>query len=158
MPQYRFGCDKCDYYTDKKSSYDTHLLSNRHIYDKKPEPKQDEYKCSTCDYITKIKSNYTKHLKTNRHLKLTDDKLTKTELKISSLPKYYKFRQYMSDYKDEAREYFKKNAKDKDIINNWSKLFKSGDIDRHTNVIFIKTIRNFINHIDDNKIKIKNKK
>jgi hypothetical protein len=28
---YKFSCENCDYYTSKKSSYDKHLLTDKHL-------------------------------------------------------------------------------------------------------------------------------
>ena len=63
-----FCCKSCDYTTSKKSSYDKHLLTSKHViidkrYKNPPEVAQDSYKCS-CNKIFKYHSGLWRHKKT----------------------------------------------------------------------------------------------
>lgn len=78
----RFACNVCDYNTSKKSSFDKHTLSAKHILltDVRKIAETEVAKrleCKHCDYITSKKSNYDKHMLTAKHIYLTS--ATKTE-------------------------------------------------------------------------------
>jgi hypothetical protein len=62
----QYICEQCDYSTCKKSSYDRHLSSKKHI-EKVSENKKTHF-CKICDYTTSIKSNYEKHLSSKKHI------------------------------------------------------------------------------------------
>ena len=58
-------CQLCDYSTSKKSNYDSHLSSEKHI--KKVAANNYNFYCESCDYSTSKKSNYDKHLSSKKH-------------------------------------------------------------------------------------------
>ena len=66
-------CKLCDYNTCKKSSYDKHLLTAKHINDTikvmSSCPKvATKFVCNNCHYNTSKKSSYDKHLLTAKHI------------------------------------------------------------------------------------------
>lgn len=67
MEEFRFYCDKCHYGTNKKSCYNQHLKTTKHLTGKrKPRSdKQDYEKCKICGYISENKMNYLNHYLNN---------------------------------------------------------------------------------------------
>ena len=63
-----FSCEKCNYNTPHKHSYERHLQSTKHL-----ETKEDItcFSCDLCKYSTKEKSNYDRHLKSLKHFHKT---------------------------------------------------------------------------------------
>jgi len=61
-----YRCDICEYNTYKKSNYDKHLSSVKHI--KKVAIKNSIFECESCGYTTPNKSYYDKHLTTIKHI------------------------------------------------------------------------------------------
>ena len=66
-----YCCEKCDYKTVRKSSYDKHILTPKHQSEmsgtKKLQNGCIEYCCEKCNYKTVRKSSYDKHLLTSKH-------------------------------------------------------------------------------------------
>jgi hypothetical protein len=66
-----YCCEKCDYKTVRKSSYDKHLLTPKHNLEmsgtKKLQNSCTDYCCEKCNYKTVRKSSYDKHLLTSKH-------------------------------------------------------------------------------------------
>ena len=66
-----YCCEKCNYKTVRKSSYDKHLLTSKHQLEmsgtKKLQNNCTEYCCEKCNYKTVRKSSYDKHLLTSKH-------------------------------------------------------------------------------------------
>jgi hypothetical protein len=64
----KFSCVLCHYFTSRRSQYDRHLNTSKHIKMSnvnKMEPKSSsEYKCSNCDKVYKDRSGLWKHNKT----------------------------------------------------------------------------------------------
>ena len=58
----RFYCNDCEYGTNKKSSYDDHLLSIKHNRNSEKN-KVSEYICKVCDKQFKSRSGLWKHNK-----------------------------------------------------------------------------------------------
>ena len=80
-----FSCQKCDYTTSKKSSFDKHLSTDKHIL-KQNETKSyakvaPEFNCQICDYTTCTKSSFDKHLSTAKHI--LNQKATKSCSKVA---------------------------------------------------------------------------
>ncbi len=49
--EYKFKCDKCEYYTNYKSSYDKHLTSVVHLTgERKVRNDKKDSKCDKCNY------------------------------------------------------------------------------------------------------------
>ena len=76
MPKFgsKFFCEKCDYGTCKKSSYDSHLLSARHqktTQDNEILPKSKVYICSKCNIKYKDRAGLWRH---NKKCNKTDNK------------------------------------------------------------------------------------
>ena len=65
-----FNCIVCDYNTCKKSSYEKHLSTAKHIKLMASCSKVAQYGCKICDYTTCKKSSYDKHLVSSKHKKL----------------------------------------------------------------------------------------
>ena len=61
-----YNCERCDYNKSKKSSYENHLSSKKHV--EKVSENIKSYNCVLCDYNTCIKSNYDKHLSSKKTL------------------------------------------------------------------------------------------
>jgi hypothetical protein len=57
-------CNKCNFSTQYKSVYDTHLISKKHY---NIINNINQYNCKFCNLDLKQKSNYDKHLLTNKH-------------------------------------------------------------------------------------------
>jgi hypothetical protein len=83
---YKFNCINCDYFTDKKSSYDKHLLTSKHIkltqvntFSNKSCPKIIDvnklFNCKLCDKEFTSRVGLWKHNKkcNGSHLNVTDD-------------------------------------------------------------------------------------
>ena len=71
----KYACINCDYSTSKKSSYNKHILTAKHILltsvNKEVSQKvADFFECKKCDYRTSKQSNYNKHIMTAKHLSL----------------------------------------------------------------------------------------
>jgi Zinc finger, C2H2 type len=63
----KFFCDKCNYSTDIKASYEKHLTTILHKTGDKGKRKSTiNYKCEICDYTTKNNNNFMLH-KLNNH-------------------------------------------------------------------------------------------
>jgi hypothetical protein len=64
-----YECNDCDYITCRKSSFETHLLTRKHLVrNKKLAEKNAEFYCKDCDYSTMRKTNFKLHLSTDKHL------------------------------------------------------------------------------------------
>jgi len=66
----KYSCESCDYNTSKKSNYEKHLQTEKHL-DKisgykvaEQLPEVAKYFCETCDYSSSNKTNYEKHRET----------------------------------------------------------------------------------------------
>ena len=85
-----FFCEKCDYSTSRKSNYDRHLVSIKHLEktgkNKKKWQnltKKSVFKiCELCDYVASKKYNWEKHLQTTKHQK----KVAKSGKKVAFRP------------------------------------------------------------------------
>jgi hypothetical protein len=67
MDQYKYYCDKCQYGTNIRNSFDTHNKSTLHLTGKKKSKiKKEEYKCNECNYQSKNLYNFLSH-KLNNH-------------------------------------------------------------------------------------------
>ena len=67
--EYKYKCEKCNYNTNIKLSYDRHLKSYFHITGERKirsDKKNIIYKCECCIYETNNKNNYKTH-KLNNH-------------------------------------------------------------------------------------------
>jgi ribosomal protein L44E len=68
-----FQCSPCSYQTDKKSSFDKHLLTTKHgratfLSQKSCSPLKEEiFRCELCAFQTCKKGNYEKHLSSGKH-------------------------------------------------------------------------------------------
>jgi hypothetical protein len=68
-----YTCLNCHYSTCRKSSYDKHLITAKHIKIMENSKKvSHEYICLICDYTTSKKNNYDKHLTTSKHINLIE--------------------------------------------------------------------------------------
>ena len=79
-----YTCFICDYYTSRKSSYDKHLLTSKHLQLIESSQKVANcFSCLICDYTTRKKNNYDKHLTTSKHIKLIESS-QKTHQKVAN--------------------------------------------------------------------------
>ena len=66
-----YYCEKCNFNTVRKSNYDRHILTSKHLkemYGTKNEQKtSNSYSCKKCNYNTVRKSNYDSHILTSNH-------------------------------------------------------------------------------------------
>jgi hypothetical protein len=61
MEEYKYFCEKCNYGTNIKNSYNKHKESNLHIEGiRKSKEKKEQviYKCDLCDYKSNIKYKF----------------------------------------------------------------------------------------------------
>lgn len=74
-----YCCEKCDYTTVRKSSYDKHLTTSKHAMEMSGTTFGcTNYCCEKCDYITVRKSSYDKHLLTLKHaMEMSGNKVAK---------------------------------------------------------------------------------
>ena len=68
---YKYICEKCEFYTNAKSTYDKHLLSGKHTTGKRATrcDKKILDKCPNCDYTTKNIKNMELHILNNHATK-----------------------------------------------------------------------------------------
>jgi hypothetical protein len=71
----QYMCEKCTYITVRKSSYDKHLTTSKHLSAINGNEKVAKvakscihFVCENCNYETSRKSSYDKHLLTSKHL------------------------------------------------------------------------------------------
>jgi phage FluMu protein Com len=68
-----FACEKCSFNTVKKSNYDEHILTAKHLksinVNENVAKKSSVFACEKCNFNTVKKSNYDKHILTAKHLK-----------------------------------------------------------------------------------------
>jgi len=84
-----FFCEKCDYSTSRKSNYDRHLVSIKHLEKKGGETqkwqkstKKNVFKiCEHCDYVASKKYNWEKHTQTIKH----QQKVAKSGKKVANM-------------------------------------------------------------------------
>ena len=84
-----FFCEKCDYSTSRKSNYDRHLVSIKHLEKKgvvaqkwQKSTKKNVFKiCEHCDYVASKKYNWEKHLQTIKH----QQKVAKSGKKVANV-------------------------------------------------------------------------
>ena len=83
-----YFCEKCDYYTSRKSSYTSHLLTNKHIINENPVSDNaipiHKYYCKECDYRTCKTSSYKEHLTTAKHIRASKSAIILSNNCISS--------------------------------------------------------------------------
>ena len=85
-----FFCKFCDYSTSRKSNYDRHLESIKHLEKMVSKPKKwqnmtkkNVFKiCELCDYVASKKYNWDKHIQTTKHQK----KVAKSGKKVAFRP------------------------------------------------------------------------
>ena len=129
-----FYCEKCDYNALKKSDYDKHISTRKHILatniagmeingNKNPAKKSPElnnsisnYSCEKCNFHTINVSNYNAHLLTKKHISnISDDSVNnmkrhcckscdKEFLNASGLWKHNKKCQATEDHKDKQND------------------------------------------------------
>ena len=82
----KFACEICDYYTDRKTDFEKHLLTKKHLSQlgvTNSNVHVLEFACDICDYTTsrlynlqqhKITNKHNKYIKTNYDLELLSQK------------------------------------------------------------------------------------
>jgi len=86
-----YSCELCHFQSIRKNSYNTHLLTQKHIKNQTEQIEKDgliceEYICSECNYTTSKKNNYERHLKSQKHITVVYP-----EIKNCPCGKKYKF-------------------------------------------------------------------
>jgi hypothetical protein len=63
MEDYKFKCDKCDFFTNSLASYNIHLSTEKHKTGKNAIRCDKKYpiKCPKCEYEPKSNTNYLQH-------------------------------------------------------------------------------------------------
>lgn len=62
----QYSCAKCNYTTIRKSDYNKHCKSTKHITgERKERINKKNYNCSICNYETINKNNYQQHMLNN---------------------------------------------------------------------------------------------
>jgi hypothetical protein len=78
-----YECNPCKYYTDKRSSYEKHILTWKHLKATDSSISKKTYECSNCLKKFKSKGGYTKHSKicgnTNLSSGINKEKIEKRE-------------------------------------------------------------------------------
>jgi hypothetical protein len=109
---YKYVCEKCELYTNAKSTYDKHLLSGKHNTGKRAIrcDKKIKEKCDHCEYKTKSATNMNLHVLNNH--------ATKEERK-KKLPYYCEY----CDYGTYGKSLYEKhiNSEKHKIIENYAK-------------------------------------
>ncbi len=61
--KYKYGCIKCDYFTNAQSAYEKHLITGKHKNGKNSTRCDKKYpeKCETCGYEPKNNKSYIEH-------------------------------------------------------------------------------------------------
>jgi hypothetical protein len=74
MDKYKYYCDKCQYGTNIRNSFDVHNKSTLHLTGKKKcKPKKEKYKCEECEFTTNKTTNFLSH-KLNNHSSVEERK------------------------------------------------------------------------------------
>ena len=127
----KFYCEKCDYGTSKKSSYDDHLISKRHnkstiINDDLPKFCSG-YICQNCGKKYKDNSGLWRHKKSCKHTFNSIKDITKKE-EVETLVQYLmkensEFKQLIIDQNKQMIELSKNTGNNNNNINNFNLNF-----------------------------------
>ena len=106
-----YNCDICNYTTHKKSNYDKHVSSVKHI--KKVSINNSIFECNSCGYTTPNKSYYDKHLTTIKHImNIAFTKSQKDYQYNCNLCNYYTNQKYNYDKHIMSKNHVKVNEKE----------------------------------------------
>ena len=72
----QFKCKVCDFKTNKKSNWERHLQTPKHISN----INSGRYSCEKCNFITDNKTCFNRHLLTTKHIKNTTVNTTASTL------------------------------------------------------------------------------
>jgi hypothetical protein len=75
----QYECLKCDYNTCKKTDFERHCATRKHIsvvnteknIEKNEEKKRKQYECLDCNYITSKKTDFDRHIASRKHILVT---------------------------------------------------------------------------------------
>ena len=99
---FKFRCEFCDYNTSKKSSYDTHNLSAKHMKATISNAQQQElcpkYKCSNCDKVYNDRSGLWRHKQKCSHIK--QEKNAKQDNNMIDKDMFLSLLQQNNEFKD----------------------------------------------------------
>lgn len=61
--EYKYNCEKCEFYTNSQAAYKIHIISGKHASGKRTLRCDKRYpeKCPNCDYEPKSNTNYLQH-------------------------------------------------------------------------------------------------
>ncbi len=62
-----FTCICCNFKTKRKTNWDRHLKTQKHILNSKTQEEPNMYVCEACNFCTNHKTDYTRHLRTQKH-------------------------------------------------------------------------------------------
>lgn len=91
----QFVCHSCDYITSKKSNFEKHKLTAKHLRStqvakkvaKMLQKSSKKFSCDVCDYNTSRKCNFDKHVLTSSHMsksKSSDESITEVAQKVAT--------------------------------------------------------------------------
>ena len=156
---HKYSCNICHYYTSRKSSYDDHLLSLRHlkIAESVLEFCNDTYTCTKCNYNTSRKSNFEEHLLTSKHQNsaIIAEKMQKTSNKsydCDTCGKKYKVLSGLWKHKKKCTN--EENISNKDLV---IMLLKENNELKQMMLETMKSDKNVINSNNNNNVNSHNK-
>ena len=117
----KFICDKCSYTTSRKSQYDRHLLTQKHIKLTMTEPIKCEFNCDKCNKTYKTRVGLWNHKKKclDAFSEINSD--TKTKLIVDLIKQNNEFQQLLVDQNklivDQNQKLIELSSKPTTIIN-----------------------------------------
>lgn len=74
----KFLCSFCNYGTTRKSCWNQHIKTKKHIKNMKNDNNNEKYECKKCNFFTFKKNHYLEHLKTKKHISIFGEKKQNT--------------------------------------------------------------------------------
>lgn len=83
--KHRFFCELCQYGTNVKCNYKSHVSSKRHLNILRKFEHEELHHCDVCDISSRDKQNFERHLKTKQHKYLFDKTLDMPREKLDKI-------------------------------------------------------------------------